>query len=104
MSVSTKLAAAVVGGLLFATTYAPAWAQSADAKAPAVQSASSPGAGQYMLGVISPLLNNMTQHAAQKSCRAESLYSAHDVIGDPDSCFVSKIDARGPATVGFGIF
>ncbi len=27
MSVSTKLAAAMVGGVLFATTYAPAWAQ-----------------------------------------------------------------------------
>jgi len=104
MSVSTKLAAVVVGGLLFATTYAPAWAQSADVKAPAAQSASGVGAGQYVLGVVSPLLNNTTQHAAQKNCKADGLYSAHDVVGDSESCFISKVDARGPAPVGFGIF
>jgi hypothetical protein len=104
MSVSTKLAAAVVGGLLFAATYVPAWAQSADVKAPAAQSASGVGASQYVLGVVSPLLNNTTQHTAQRNCKADSLYSAHDVVGDSDSCFISKVDARGSSSVGLGIF
>ncbi len=102
MSVSTKLAAVVVGGLLFATTYAPASAQSVDAKAPASQSVSG---APSVLGVIAPLLNNTTQHVAQKHCKADSLYSAHDVVGDSESCFISKVDARTNAPgVGFGIF
>ena len=100
MNVSTKLAAAVVGGLLFASTYAPAWAQSVNAPAPAAQNVSG---APSVLGVIAPLLNNTTQHAAQKNCKADSLYSAHDVVGDSQACFVNKTDARGSAPVGFGI-
>ena len=104
MAVSTKLAA-VVGGLLLATTYAPAWAQSTSAPAPAAQSAGAVSGGQYLLGVVAPLLNNTTQHAAQKNCKADSLYSAHDVVGDSESCFISKVDARASApSSSFGIF
>src|SRR5438445_5398414 len=101
MAVKVKLVAAVVGGLLLATTYAPAWAQSAN---PAAQSTGVVNGGQYMLGVITPLLNNTAPHVAQKKCKADSLYSAHDVVGDSDACFLNKLDARGTAAAGFGIF
>jgi hypothetical protein len=104
MSVSTKLAAAVVGGLLFATAYAPAWAQSVDAKAPATPASSGVSGGQSILGIVAPLLNTTAQHQAQKNCKADSLYSAHDVVGDSESCFVSKVDVRGASSVGFGIW
>jgi hypothetical protein len=107
MSVSTKMAVAVIGGLLFAAAYAPAWAQSVDAKAPAAQAASGLTGGQYILGVVTPLLNATTRHEAQKNCKADSLYSAHDVVGDPESCFVSRVDVRassinaGAGGIGF---
>jgi hypothetical protein len=99
MTVSTKLAAVVAGGLLLATAYAPAWAQSAPSSAPAAPAASSVTTGPSILGFISPLLNTTVEHKAQKNCKPDSLYSQHSVVGDPDACFQNKVDVRtsGPS-------
>jgi hypothetical protein len=100
MVVSTKLAAAVMGGLLLAAVYTPAWAGSGDAGAqPATASAS-----QSLVGVLNPVFANVATHPAQKTCKADTLYSNHDVVGDPDSCFQNKLDARaGSATGGSAV-
>ncbi len=93
MTVSTKVAAIVVGGLLLA--YAPARAQS-------TQAASSTGTvtnGQSMLGIISPMLNTSVEHKPEKSCKADSLYSQHSVVGDPDACFQGKLDVRQSSAI-----
>ncbi len=100
MSVPTTLIAMAIGGLIVATTSLPAGAQSTDTVA--TKSASGVSGAQDILGILSPLLNNATQHATPKNCKPDSLYSAHDVIGDSDSCFVSKVDVRGGSTVGNG--
>ena len=93
MTVSTKVAAIVVGGLLLA--YAPARAQSTQA----APSAGSVTSGQSILGIISPLLNTSVEHKAEKKCQADTLYSQHSVVGDPDACFQGKLDIRQSSSI-----
>lgn len=95
MTVSTKVAAIVVGGLLLA--YGPARAQSTQA-APATTSAGAVTNGQSVLGFIAPLLNTSVEHKAAKNCKPDSLYSQHSVVGDSEACFVGKLDARQSAS------
>jgi hypothetical protein len=97
MTVSTKVAAIVVGGLLLA--YGPARAQSTQAAAPATASAGAVTNGQSVLGFIAPLLNSSVEHKAAKNCKPDSLYSQHSVVGDPNACFVGKLDVRQSASI-----
>jgi len=94
MVVSTKLVAAVMGGLLLAAVYTPAWAGSANDTTAAGQSQAAVGADRSLVGVLSPLLADAAPHEAQKSCKPDSLYSQHDVVGDSDACFINRFDAR----------
>lgn len=101
--VSTKLAAAVIGGLLFVTAYTPAWAGSATATSATAQPAMAPAADRSLVGVLSPILADAAPHQAQKNCKADSLYSQHSVVGDPEACFMSHVDIRaGAINPGFG--
>jgi hypothetical protein len=104
MVVSTRLAAAVMGGILLAAACTPAWAGSANDTttrgAPTSTGASTfsgasspvPGADHSLVGVLNPLLADTTPHAAPKSCKADTLYSQHDVIGDPNACFLNRVN------------
>jgi hypothetical protein len=96
MVLSTKLAAAVVGGLLLAAVYTPAWAGSGDnAGQPTTANADRP-----LGSVLSPLLANVVSHPGEKNCKADTLYSNHDVVGDPAVCFQNKLDVRAGSTAG----
>ena len=103
MIVSTKLVAAVTGGLMLAMAYTPAFAQSATATSAAAQSAVAPTANGSMLGILSTLATDVGPHQAQKPCKADTLYSQHSVVGDPNACFMSKVDARAGATLPGGV-
>jgi hypothetical protein len=104
MVVSTRLAAAVIGGLLLAAAYTPAWAGSANdtmtsggsmsagASTSTGASSSAPSADRSLIGVLSPFLADTAPHEAQKRCKADALYSQHDVIGDPDACFLNRVN------------
>jgi hypothetical protein len=104
MVLSTRLAAAVIGGLLLATVSTPAWAGSANdttisggstsagASMSTGTSSSAPGADRSLLGVLSPLFADAAPHEAQKRCKPETLYSQHDVIGDPDVCLLNRVN------------
>jgi hypothetical protein len=105
MVVSMKLAAAVMGGLLIATVSTPAWAGSAkDATSTGSPNsatstdASSPkgGVDRSLIGALSPFLADAAPHEAQKRCRTDSLYSQHDVNGDPDACFLYRVSVPLP--------
>jgi hypothetical protein len=106
MVVSMKLAAAVIGGVLFATLSTPAWAGSAgdaaytgsptDATQTTGASSSAGGADRSVIGVLSPLLADVGPHQAQKNCKQSSLYSQHDVVGDPDACFLNRVNVPLP--------
>jgi hypothetical protein len=105
MVVSKRLAAAAMGGLLL-VVYTPAWAGSANdmtmsngsrpagaATSVSTSSSSSPGSGadRSLVGALNPLLADTAPHKAAKSCKADTLYSQHDVIGDPNACYVYRV-------------
>jgi hypothetical protein len=104
MVVSTRLAAALMGGLLVAAVYTPAWAGSANdttisggstsvgAAKSTGTSSSAPSVDRSLISVLSPLLADAAPHEAQKRCKADGLYSQHDVIGDPDACFLNRVN------------
>jgi hypothetical protein len=94
MVLSKKLLASALGGLLIAASFAPAWAADASNAAPANQSGSTVSGDQSVLAAISPLLADTKVHKAPVNCKADSLYSNHDVIGDPDACLLSHVDVR----------
>jgi len=92
--VSTKLVAAVTGGLMLAMACAPALADSASATSATTQSAIGATSNRSLVGFLSPVLTDVGPHQAPKTCKADTLYSEHSVIGDPEACFISRFDAR----------
>ena len=103
MTLSTKLAAAAIGGLLLVVGYAPAWAGSADAAPVTAQSPATPNADHSLVGVLCPMLADAAPHQAQKACKPDSLYSQHSVVGDSDACFINHTDVRTNAPQAGGI-
>jgi hypothetical protein len=103
MVVSTRLVAAVMGGLLLATVYTPAWAGSANdttttaaltstgASTSSDLSSPAPGTDHSLVNVLNPLLADAAPHKAPKSCKADTLYSQYDVIGDPNACILYRV-------------
>jgi hypothetical protein len=59
-------------------------------------------ADRSLLGMLAPILTDPAQHAPQKTCKPGTLYSAHDVVGDPDACFMGRLDGRSGTPNGFG--
>jgi hypothetical protein len=103
MAFSTRLMAAVIGGSLLATVSTSAWAGSANdttttgspstgTSTSSGASAPAPGADHSLIGVLSPFLADAVPHDAQKRCKPDTLYSQHDVNGDPDACFLNRVD------------
>jgi hypothetical protein len=96
----TKLAAAVLGGMVLMAAYAPAFAGSDAAGATQTATATS---DHSIVGVLGPMLADAAPHQAQKACKAETLYSQHSVVGDPDACFVNRTDVRAASTAPGGV-
>jgi hypothetical protein len=92
MVTATKFVAAALGGLLLVAAYTPAWA--GEATTAPIAPATTASNDHSLVGVLSPLLTDTVQHKAQKNCKADSLYSQHAVVGDPDSCFMDRYDTR----------
>jgi hypothetical protein len=94
------MAGALAGFLMFGgieTTWADPPADTGNAGTPAA--AASHGADRSLLGMIAPVLTARAQHATQKTCKPDTLYSQHDVVGDSDGCFINRFDARDAAGV-----
>jgi hypothetical protein len=99
MVLSTKLAIVVLGGLVFVAASIPAWAGSSTS----AQAGVAPTADQSLVTVLSPLFANVAAHPVQETCKPDSLYSQHSVVGDSDACFVNHTDVRGSTSgLGFG--
>jgi hypothetical protein len=93
-----------MSGLLLAAVYTRTWAgsindtttigvsRSTSASASTDASSSTPGSDHSLLGVLSPILADAAPHQAQKSCKPDTIYSAHDVIGDPDTCYLNRVN------------
>jgi hypothetical protein len=49
-------------------------------------------------GMINSLLIRSEIHEGQEGCKATQLYGQHDVVGDPQACFMNKLNL--PNAVG----
>jgi hypothetical protein len=97
----TKVAIAL-SGLLLGSVSAPAWSATADVLAPidaevmpatnAVQSS--------LLDFLKPITVDSELHQSRKSCKSPQMYSQHDVVGDPEACFMGQINLPGGFTAG----
>jgi hypothetical protein len=109
MSILKTTAAMLVSGLLIGAA-GPAWSASAQQS----QQLSTPSAAAQtsndsplvlsILGMIIPQVEHELPPDVhpQPTCKAGQLYSQHDVVGDPQSCFVNAVDApSGAAGVAF---
>jgi hypothetical protein len=99
MRISKKAVVILVPSLLFGLGV-PAWSASSDQAAPINAQAmpASPN-GNSLLDMLSPILANTDTSPRQpkQNCKAPQMYSQHDVVGDPESCFMNRFSA-GPGS------
>ena len=100
MSILKTTAVMLVSGLLIGAAR-PAWSASAQQSqqlstpSAAAQTSNDSPAVLSILGMIIPQVEHEVQ--TQPHCKALQLYSQHDVVGDPQSCFVNVVDAPSGA-------
>jgi hypothetical protein len=97
MGTLRKTAIVVLCGLSFGSAAIPV--QYANAVQPAsIDSQAGPAnkADHSLLAVLGAVMTESAKHEAKAPCKAPYLYSQHDVVGDPEACFM------GQATFGTG--
>ena len=97
MGISRKAIVVLVPSLLFGIG-APAWSGTAEQVAPIdaeVMPVSPQGNTLYdMLGsILTPTDTSPSQ--TRGHCRSPQLYSQHDVVGDPEACFLGRYTIGG---------
>jgi hypothetical protein len=91
MVLSTKMAAVVMGGLLLAAVYTPAWAGPANDASTAGTSSAAAGADRSLVSVLSPLLNVSTPHQAQKNCKPATKLLNRSRLGDQPGGAIHRV-------------
>jgi len=101
MRISKKAVVILVPSLLFGLG-GPAWSASPDQAAPinAQVVPASPN-GNSLLDMLNPILTNTDPSPRQpkQNCKAPQMYSQHDVVGDPESCFMGRYGLGSGSTV-----
>ncbi|MGO9265259.1 MAG: hypothetical protein ACLQBA_10305 [Candidatus Binataceae bacterium] len=99
MLTTKRMAIFLLSGLLLGSASARGWAADGAAAAPvSVGSAVTEPSDKSLLGILTPMLTDPAIHAAQKGCNPDRLYSQHDVVGDPEACFMGRFDVRSGGT------
>lgn len=99
-----RLAASAMAATLMFGTYAPAWAGPSQSVTVSPQIAVAPANDEGSLsGIFGSIVTDRVAHAPAKQCRPGSMYSQHDVVGDPESCFINRlgIPSGGAGSGGF---
>jgi hypothetical protein len=97
MSILKTTAAVLVSGLLIGAAGPTSSASAQQRQQPSTPSAASQTSNSSpavlpILGMIIPQVEHET-----RSCNPSQAYSQHDVVGDPQSCFASTVDAPSGA-------
>ncbi len=100
MFISRRTLVALAAGVLL--TAAGVQAQSADKQmiTPSITSDAANTGNRSLLSIITPALTDPVEHRAGKTCGAGKLYSSHDVVGDPEACFMGRLDVHGGMSSG----
>lgn len=104
MGMAKKAIVVLVPSLLFGIT-APAWSGTAEQAAPIdAQVMPANSNSNTLLGMLNSVLTRTDPGPRQPKdqCKASHLYSWHDVVGDPDACFMGRL-AIGHGTMAAGV-
>jgi hypothetical protein len=97
MGTLKKTAALVISGLFISAAALPARFASAEGPAPINARVEPAGnADHSLLAILGSVLSESPRHQVKAPCKSPYLYSQHDVVGDPEACFM------GQATFGSG--
>jgi hypothetical protein len=106
MGMSKKAIVVLVPSLLFGIG-APVWAGSAEQAGPTSAQVipANPNEGNTLLGMITPLLTatDTSPRHPQGQCKRGQLYSQHDVVGDPEACFMGRLTIGNGSTSVVGV-
>jgi hypothetical protein len=105
MSILKKTAVVLVSGLLIGAARPARSASAQQSQQPPTPSAVTQTSNDspsvlLILGMIIPQVEHEVPH-----CNSSQVYSQHDVVGDPQSCFANVVDTSGatvPAVGGGG--
>ena len=99
MGIGRKATALLTLGLVL-SWHAPAWSGDSAATAPNVQSTLANPSGTSLLGMLNSVLTGTTNDPPkpEKRCKPSQLYSGHDVVGDPETCIMGRLNVSGGST------
>jgi hypothetical protein len=98
---SKKAIVVLVPSLLFGIG-APAWSGASDQATPKAQVTPAGRSDNTLLGMLSSILTatDTGSRKEKNKCIASNMYSGHDVVGDPEGCFMGRYNlSSGSATV-----
>ena len=102
-----RTVAAALAGVLIGVASAPAWsaasaisAGSNQPAAAAAQGGSAASGYRSPLGFLGSVMTDVVPHDPPRTCKPSQLYSQHDVVGDPESCFMGRFTIPGGAAAG----
>ena len=101
MGISKKAVVLLVPSLLFGLG-ARAWSGTAEQAAPQARATSAGIADNSLLGMLSWVLTGTdpAPRQAESQCGPSQLYSQHDVVGDPEACFMGRYSLGTRSTTG----
>jgi hypothetical protein len=95
MKIVRTTAAALISGLLMSGVSVPAWsAPPVSAGLTGVQVASAKPAVQAAGGILAAVESLGIQQIrppAQSNCKPGHMYSAHNIVGDPEACIMGSV-------------
>jgi hypothetical protein len=96
MVIGNKAAALLSFGLLLGFS-APAWSAASAAPAGNAQAAPANPHDNTLLGFVNSVLSDPPANAGkpENHCKPSQLYSQHDVVGDPETCVMSRFTLGG---------
>ena len=99
-----RLMAGTLAGFLMIGASPSTWASPPSSETTGANQApaATSGPNRSLLGMLAPILTEPAQHAAPKTCKPGALYSEHDVVGDPEACFMGRLNLRNGAPGAFG--
>jgi hypothetical protein len=78
----------------------PAWTADSKSTAPDAAGTVSNPQSNSILSILKPVFTDTASvvHPGGKPCKTSQVYSQHDVVGDPETCIISRVTVGGGAT------
>ena len=97
MRIVKTTTAVLACGFFLGAVSGPAWSASTEPAPKNAQVETVPRSdSDSLLGMINSVLIRSEIHQGHQGCKAGQLYGQDDVVGDPQACFMNKLNFGGP--------